>query len=342
MSYSRRFTRQVTIHYSGSVSYPPSKSGGTAHYSGTASENVIVDIEVDTNAFDAGVDSCNNSVNGLTASVGAMNAAQCLAISNNADKVSKTIIDGFFHTVRTDLSTQQAELEQTITARLGLLREQSKLLHKKQEEMQTNYQRTCEYYSKTFKDLNEELSNNIHKLDENVFKFVENVGHQSSRMLHTDMVQNVVTLSRESSAVESALGAATVKQHALQAMTQAQNFLISKANSEQTLRESTVEGTGNDRFFVPVCCIETTDDHRQAQRNCVIPEQYAGMKQQVTDSMDAGFFDKPSAPMAQQEKMQLQSYMQEEIANRLPDTNQHATRVRELINKMFNDLVQSL
>lgn len=342
MSYSKRFTRQVSVRYSGSVHYPASKYGGSVDFSGTATEDVIVDIEVDTDAFDASVDSCNKSVNGLTASVGAMNAAQCLAISKNADKVSKTIIDGFFHTVRTDLSTQQAELEQTITARLGLLREQAKLLRKKQEEMETNYNRTCAFYGKTFKDLNEELSNNIHKLDEDVFKFVENVGHQSSRMLHTDLVPDVVTFSKESSAVQSALGAAMVKQHALQAMRQAQDFLISKARSEQTMRESTVEGNGKDRYFVPVCCLETTDEHRQAQRNCVLPEQCSSMQQRVSDNMDALFFDTPSVPMNHQEKMQLQSYMQEEIANRIKDTSQHATRVRELINKMFNDLVHTL
>lgn len=342
MSYSKRFTRQITVHYSGSVSYPASEHGGTKSYSGTATEDVIVDIEVDTDAFDASVNHCNDTVNGLTASVGAMNAAQCMAISKNADKVSKTIIDGFFHTVRTDLSTQQAELEQAVTARLGLLREQSRLLHQKKEEMEINYKKTCEAYSKTFKDLNEELSNNVHKLDEDVFKFVNTVGQQSSRMLHTDLVPDVVMLGKENSSAEATLGVATVKQHALQALQQAQNFLISKARSEQTMRETVVEGTGNDRYFVPVCCLETTDEHRQAQRKCVLPEQYSSMQERVADNMNAEFFDHPSKPMDEQDKMQLHSYMQEEIANRLTDSSPHATRVRELINKMFNDLVHTL
>ena len=100
MSYSRRFTRRIAVPYSGSksVSYPASEHGGTktVYYSGTAYEDVEVDVQVDTSPFDASVANCNDNVNGLTASVGAMNAAQCLAISENADKVSKTIIDGFF------------------------------------------------------------------------------------------------------------------------------------------------------------------------------------------------------------------------------------------------------
>ena len=114
MSYTRSFSKNIAVKYSGTVNYPASQNGGTMSYSGTAYETVNVDIHVDTNPFDQSVASCNNSVNGLTASVGAMNAAQCLAISENADKVSKSLIDGFFHTVRTDLSTQRAELEQSI------------------------------------------------------------------------------------------------------------------------------------------------------------------------------------------------------------------------------------
>lgn len=342
MSYTRSFSRQITIHYSGSVSYPASQNGGTVSYSGTATEMVNVEIEVDTRDFDSSVATCNNSVNGLTASVGAMNAAQCLAISQNADKVSKTIIDGFFHTARTDLSTQRAELEQTVTARIGLLREQARQLHRKQEDMRDHYARTSTRYHKIFEDLNEELSNGIHKLDEDVFRVVGHVGDQSSRMLHTDMVQNAVTLSKESSQAQSMLGVATVKRHALEAMEKAEDFLASKARSELTMRNTTVEGSGSDRYLVPVCCLETTDEHCQAGRQCVLPEQYASMRQRVADRMDDAVFNQQQAPMTAQEKEQLQAYMQEEIACHITGGDRHSDRVRVLINKMFNDLAKNL
>ena len=100
MSYNRRFTRRVAVPYSGSmtVNYPASEHAGskTVYYNGTAYEDVEVDIHVDTSPFDASVAICNDHVNALTASVGAMNTAQCIAITENADKVSKSIIDGFF------------------------------------------------------------------------------------------------------------------------------------------------------------------------------------------------------------------------------------------------------
>ena len=79
MSYTESFSRSIAVHYSGTVTvnYPASEHGGstTASYSGTAYEQVDVDIHVDTAPFDASVANCNNHVNGLTASVGAMNTA---------------------------------------------------------------------------------------------------------------------------------------------------------------------------------------------------------------------------------------------------------------------------
>lgn len=166
MSYTESFSRTIAVHYSGTVTvnYPASEHGGstTASYSGTAYEQVDVDIHVDTAPFDASVANCNNHVNGLTASVGAMNTAQCIAIRKNADKVSKALIDGFFHTVRTDMGTQKAELEQVINARLLLLRQQTTSLKAIQDTMAEDYARTTARYQKIFNDLNRELSNRIH------------------------------------------------------------------------------------------------------------------------------------------------------------------------------------
>ena len=341
MSYTRRFSRSIPVHYSGSVSYPPSKSGGSVSYSGTTYEEVEVVIDVDTTPFDSSVANCNNTVNGLTASVGAMNAAQCLAISQNADKVSKTIIDGFFHTVRTDLSTQRAELEQTISARLLLLQQQAKSLSQKRDDMEEHYTRTSARYHKTFEELNKELAARIHALDENVFRLVKSVEEQSDRMLHTDLVQTAVTLNKENGIAQSQLNVATMKNHALHAMHQMENFLTSKARSELTMKEATIDGTGDDGYLMPICFMESVDESHQINRLCVVPEQYASLHQQLSDKVESAF-ESTETRMEELEKMQLRSYMQEEIAHHLSADDAHTHRVRVLINNMFNELTETL
>lgn len=334
MSYSRRFSRTVSIPYSGTVSYPASQTGGTVHYSGTAHEVVEVDVHVNTSAFDASVAHCNNSVNGLTASVGAMNTAQCLAIRQNADKISKSIIDGFFSTVRTDLRTQKAELEQAIEAKLLLLRQQAQSLQEKQQHMQDDYARTSARYQKIFNDLNNELSIRIHEVDQPVFKLVGEVDEQSDRMLHTEMIQTAVTMSKESSVLEAQISAAMMKRHALQAMEMAQHFLESKAQTEKTMHETDIDGAGSDTYLIPVCYMKTESENHQVERRCVIPEELSSSCSGLEESLSSRLEEMPLSTSEGAE--QLNSYLQLEIAKHIPQNDAHSERVKKLINQMFN------
>lgn len=337
MSYNCSFNRRISVPYSGSttVSYPKSENGGsiTVHYSGTAYEDVEVDIHVDTAPFDSSVASCNSHVNGLTASVSAMNAAQCLAITKNADKVAKTIIDGFFHTVRTDLGTQQVELEQVIESRLILLRKQAVTLQEKQKKMGENYARTTARYQKIFSDLNRELSVRIHEIDQPVFNLVKDVDEQSDRMLHTDMIQTAVTMGKESSLLQAQVSAATVKRHALEAMEQAQSFLISKAMSERTLHETCVNGNGNDSYLIPVCYMKSKTENHLTNQQCVLPEYYVVRNPKLSQYLCERLED---YELDNGDGAQIMSYVQSEMDRMLVDNDKHTLRVRATINKMLN------
>lgn len=341
MSYSRRFRRTVEVPYEKTemVSYPASQNGGRMPVTvrGTARELVEVDIHVDTTPFDSSVVNCNQNINGLTASVGALNTAQCVAIAENAEKVSKTIIDGFFHTVRTDLSTQKVELEQTIEARLMLLRQQAASLKEKQKTMAEDYARTTARYQKLFADLNNELSVRVHQADQPVFDLVKEVDAQSDRMLHTDMVQTAVTMSKESSILQAQIGVATVKHHALESMNQVQGFLASKATTEKTILNSCIEGSGKDPYYVPVCFLKTESENHRVESQCIIPDfcssKNQGLQQKLCnhlDNVDWGNDSENNTDL-------LHSYIQSEIANNLAGDDRHSNRIKELINKMLNN-----
>lgn len=340
MSYSRTFRRRVAVHYSGSetISYPPSQNGGTktVYYSGTAYEDVDVDVHVNTTPFDASVANCNNHVSNLTYSVGAMNAAQCLAIANNANKVSKTIIDGFFQTIRTDLSTQKAELEQKVETRLLLLRQQAATLQDIQKKMGDDYARTTARYQKLFADLNNELSIRIHEIDQPVFNFVNQVDEQSDRMLHTDMIQTAVTVSKENNQLQAQIGAATVKRHALEAMGQIKSFLTSKAISERTLKEACTDGNGNDGYLIPVCYMKTESENNAIEKQCVLPDYYESKNPTIKDELCDRFENMELGSKDENYNDQLKSYVQSEINNNITSNDEHSARVRELINKMLN------
>ena len=104
MSYRQTIRRTISIHYSGTVSYPASKSGGTVGYSGVVHEDVEVNVDVDTEPFDKSVDNCNQHVNLLTGAVVVAEAEQTKSIKDNAIKVGNAIIGGFFKTVQSEIS----------------------------------------------------------------------------------------------------------------------------------------------------------------------------------------------------------------------------------------------
>ena len=147
-------------------------------YSGYAEDVVNVEIDVDTNPLDHRVRECNSTINRLTASVGAMNAAQCAMIASKANQVSDAIIKGFFQSVSADLSAQRMELQQKTESRLILLRKQAETLVSKQKTMQVDYQRTSARYQKLFTELNKELALRIHQINLPVFEVVKMITTQ--------------------------------------------------------------------------------------------------------------------------------------------------------------------
>ena len=110
MSYSRTYRQRIAIPYSGYVTCPASDTPQRVPYSDVAYEDIEIDITVDTNPFDREIRGCNNTVNGLTGAIVATKTAQIAAIHESSRRVGKTIVKGFFDTVRSEISQQIMEL----------------------------------------------------------------------------------------------------------------------------------------------------------------------------------------------------------------------------------------
>lgn len=341
MSYRRQFTKTISVPYKGvkTYEYPASKTGGYVdlEYSGTVQETVVVDVNVDTTPFDSSVAGCNTQINDLTTSVAAMNTAQCMAISKNADKVSTTIIDGFFHAIRTDIGTQTLELVQTVEAKLLLLRQQAETLAGIKQKMMEDYERTTARYQKIFEDLNNELSVRIHEVDQPIFNLAKSVDTQSDRMLHTDMVQTVAALGKESGLVQAQIEAATVKRHALDAMGQMKHFLTSKAQTERTLESTSIDGCDDKEapYLVPVCYMRTDEENHKVGQKCTLPEYYASQDSRYEETLCDTLVDAEFGIRSDTESEQIVSYLQSEISDRIKGDDSHARRVRTMINKLY-------
>ncbi|MDR2794000.1 MAG: hypothetical protein LBB61_10135 [Treponema sp.] len=191
MSYRQNY--RAAVPYSGriSYSYPASQSGGsgTASYSGEVAVNVT--INVNTNPFDGSVHTCNNTIDALTDAVVVMNAAQCAAIQETTRNVSKSLIDGFFGTIKTELSQQLQALDSAIKAGLGLIQEQGKAVSAQKNTMETDFNRIRSRYSTLFADLDNECYKRIYALDKNAFTLSE----KAQKQLINEQTSNAAALS---------------------------------------------------------------------------------------------------------------------------------------------------
>jgi hypothetical protein len=343
MSYSRKYRERIAVPYSGSVrySYPASDKGGsgTAHYSGTTYEDVNIYIDVDTIAFDNSVENCNTNVNLLTGAVVATEAAQIISIDKNAKKVGKTIVDGFFGYIRSEISQQIAELTQGIDSQLMHLRELSKAVVDKKRQMEGDFLRISGRYVKTFDDLNNELSNRIFELDKPTFVFKKELDNQSIRTTKNDMVNTIAVFGKEGSELHSKISASIAKKRALDTLNKAKVFLWQQKKLNKTVQQSMLNESIESPQYSPVLFIETKANNSQITKGIHAPSYVSALQEnQTKNELIAQFCETTTSwsAITKDYTDNLKLYFNSELNKSYTTSDQHSKRVKEMIQKMAN------
>ncbi|MDR2786080.1 MAG: hypothetical protein LBB83_09230 [Treponema sp.] len=200
MSYTQHFHDSIAVHGSKSVSYPKSENGGTMMVSYSEMVPLDITVDVETSPFDHSVSDCNGSIDVLTGSVVAMNGAQVAAIRETTRKVSRSLIDGFFNTINTELSQQIQALDSAIQAGAGLIVEQGKAVSAQKRVMETDYNRISSRYAALFQNLDDECHKRIYALDKSSFNLAQNVQKKLILEIGTNVAaKNVLGIQDESS-----------------------------------------------------------------------------------------------------------------------------------------------
>jgi hypothetical protein len=279
MSYKQTYS--ANIPYSGTISYtyPASKNGGSSSVSYHDEVPLNVTINVNTNPFDSSVDKCNKTIDRLTGSVVAMNAAQSAAIRQTAKEVSKSLIDGFFGVINTELSQQLQALDSAIKASLGLIQEQSRAVSAQKNVMETDYNRISSRYLVLFADLDNECYKRIYALDKQSFYLSEKAqkqllieqGANAAALSLLGILEEssskmfllVSRLNRKVKEVLKTLREYITQEHRLNSLVN--SFLFNEAAPENT------------PVYVPIICSETDAvDSGTANREIFMPEYLGG------------------------------------------------------------------
>ena len=334
MSYSRSFTKRISMHYSGSVNYPASQNGGSVSYSGTVYEDVNVNVEVDTTAFDYSVDECNDTVGVLTGTVVATEGAQTASIRNKAIQVGDTIVNGFFKTVRSEISQQIMELKNRIDATLLHLNALAKRCIEKQQQMEQDYHRLTIHYMKIFNDLNNELKNRIYELDKPTFLFKQESDKSSYRTLNSDMVSTVAVSGMENSRLEAMISASIAKKSALRTIGIVNTFLGKQRRTDSILHNSIHNASIDAAYYIPVCYIETNGNDNRIDRKVYQPQIIDKSNNLLLNIfMNMEGWKSFSGENAEQVRLNFNS----ELSQKYNTENEHEMRVRNCMLRMFNN-----
>lgn len=340
MSYRRRFSKTIAVHYSGTVSYPPSEDGGTVSYSGTEYEDVVVSINVDTNSFDGSVRQCKGKVDLLTGAVAASEAAQVASIRQSSRKIGKSIIRGFFKTVASDISQQIAELRNRIDSTLLHLQATGQRCMEKRQQMSVDYNRLKQRYTQIFDDLDNELRNRIHELDKAVFAFKQTGDGNALRTLTDDLVGTAAISATESRLLEAQISASMMKKRAMDTIQSAAGFIDRQQANDRALGKTMLAEDGSGVVYVPVCLFEVHNGGGITDHMLFQPD---GMQPIDEETLREGFNQLPpsNAPRSDADLARIRECFAREVAmgvqgGAMPRQGSHEARVIEYMNKMFN------
>jgi hypothetical protein len=338
MSYTRKYHDRIAVHYSGTARGTGSCSCGksvscSCYYSGTEYEDIYTNIDVDTNPFDHSVANCNTSVNVLTGTVVATEAAQIASIDANAKKVGGTIIEGFFKTIRSEISQQIAELSSKLDSHLAHLHSMAKRCVEKQTQMQCDYQRITGRYLKIFDDLNNEHSNRIYELDKPAFVFKNQSDTQNNRISENDLVSTVAVFGAEGGDLQARISASIAKKRALDTIGKANTFLVKQKRLNDTINQSMLKESVAAVRYSLVCFIETQNEKSQIGKNLYQADFLPKMQ---TSELIPDFQGKNWNNISKENSSQIGRYFNAEVSSRYNDADTHTFRVRENIVKMLN------
>lgn len=289
MSYRRSYTGYV--HYSGTVSYPASQHGGSVSYSGT--EPVYITIDVDTNAFDASVNRCNDAVNALTGAVVATEAAQVDAKRRASKQIASSIVKGFFEYVGADLSQKIKELASKCESLFVALMGHKDNCLSKSQQMQDDYNRISKRYSKIFDDLDKETVSRIEILDRPTFQFAETAQSLIDRNSNTELLGISTISANESIKLETVLSCSHVKQQASILLAKANNYLQGTYRLANSVRDMLGESQVEEEILLPIMFVESVINSENKETRIIgTDEEYTPSGESIDSHLRSKFMSK--------------------------------------------------
>ncbi len=344
MSYSRTYretvsgSKTVTVYYD----YPASENGGSSSESVTVDIDipVTIDIDVDTNPFDRSVTAANNHINLLTGSVVATEAAHIAAKVQSSEVISNSIVDGFFGLIKSEINQQLTEIRPRVDALIIELMQYQETCAQKKTQLEGDFGRISERYSKIFFDLDKELRNRILLLNQAA---VGVHGTLTTRVHHsfTDISSGIATIyNKEGSNLQSMLYATNLKTKAFSLIDSAKKYLFSEKNLSTQLQKiltpEKIESVVTKQ--IPVLYFEIKSQSKFNDSRIIFPEQIPMLASCDTKLKD-GFLvtDSKWKTIDFKYRENINTFIKIELSSQESDNGKINSRVAQQIMQLWNN-----
>ncbi len=297
MSYSRTIHESIHVHYSETVNWGKTETGGSRTVVFDDYVPVNIYLNVDTNPFDRSIRSCRSSVDFLTGAVVAANTAEVASISAGANKIADHVVGGFFNMIKSELSQNMASLYSKFNAIHELMVDRHKTLENVRNIMESDYERTRRRYFTIFNDLDVELQRRIIALDKSAYEFGEKV---KAEMLYKDTGNsfvNFVTRMNEDEIVNQQLLLAQNHSRVKNVISDLGNHVLQEEiyskKMKSVIRENPSQASADE--YVPVLFLESDDITQPGLKNngCYAGDIPGNSSGKVADCVSAYFTSQP-------------------------------------------------
>jgi len=342
MSYRKHYSQSITVSGSKSYSYPASQSGGTGSVTIYIDVPINVEILVDTDPFDTSVNRAQSHLNVLTEAVIASEAAEVIAINEGAEKISNSIVSGFFSYIKYDISQQISEFRPLVETKFMELVKLHESCVAKKAQMTEDFARIAERYTHIFNDLDKEVSNRIKALNQEAFATGLQIGERVTFSSDNSLFNTATISNGETGNAFSFLFSSGLKQRTFQLIKRARKLLLSDKRLSAMLKSVLIQQPAkkNTLKYLPLIYTEIIGANKTRLSSLKSDTNFPGFQSIDFNANSIAFFEPERinwVKMNESVKRNMEMYLQLEIAQNYnsPD-NVHANRVSEMILSLWN------
>lgn len=339
MSYRRRYNETISGVVSGSFRYPASENGGSQSVSLSWSENVSVDILVDTDAFNNSVRSFRRHVDALTESVVATDAAHIHEKAQSAGRIADSLNQGFNQLIRSEISQQMAGFKSRVDSLLLKLRDLGQACRHTQQTMQADYQRITERYANVFEELDHEVHRRVSTLDAAPISVSSKLQEQVGRVFSSRLCGIAGVTSAENARAQMKVVAAGVRAQTQRLLHLALAYLAQEVRMARSIEAMTTGAaeTGDAAILtVPVLYMEADGEQGPARRawlHAAIAPAIKDLKLKAEDLFQHK--DMPWRPMSESNRRQTEQFLVARLDTIHSNQPEHDGRVRQNILRLW-------